>query len=526
MSTSTANPAATHKLYIETVGCQMNMLDSEMVVADLRRQGYELADNVTDADTILFNTCSVREQAENKTYSALGRLRQAKKDNPEKIIGVMGCMAQKDQKLIFKRAPYVDIVVGPGQLQQIPGLIDKVRAEGGKHTAVSLGRTDGKLMDIKRSHETFDPLRDPTMRPTPFQAFLRIQIGCDKFCTYCIVPMTRGPEQGRHPQQIYDEAVILADQGAKEIILLGQTVNSYRHVDKDKTETRLADLLHKLHDINGIERLKFVTSYPKDMGYDLLTTIRDLKKCSPYLHVPLQSGSDAVLKRMKRGYTVGEYRDMMARINETLGDKAAVSSDFIVGFCGETDAEFQETVDLVEECRFKNSFIFKYSERPGTKAHDQLPDDVPFEVKRRRNNELLQIQNRISEEDNQKFLGRTVEVLVEGPSKRHDAAVNEIKDGKAEDLNRVVVGDPGAAGKSDLVQLDTTQQDAARLQKQQFEGKPLQLTGRTHCDRIVVFDGSPRLIGQMLPIGVYEVCGLTLLGTAVSESKADLISLV
>ena len=192
------------------------------------------------------------------------------------------------------------------------------------------------------------------MRPTPFQAYLRIQIGCDKFCTYCIVPMTRGPEQGRDPQQIYDEAVILAEQGAKEITLLGQTVNSYKHVAEDKTVTKLADLLHKLHDIEGIERIKFVTSYPKDMTYDLLYAIRDLKKCSPYLHVPLQSGSDAVLKRMKRGYTVADYRDMMARINEVLGDRAAISSDFIVGFCGETEEEFQETIKLVEECRFKN----------------------------------------------------------------------------------------------------------------------------------------------------------------------------
>ena len=218
---STDVPAKTHKLYIETVGCQMNMLDSEMVVASLRREGYELSDNVGDADTILFNTCSVREQAENKTYSALGRLRAEKKKNPEKIIGVMGCMAQKDQKLIFQRAPYVDIVVGPGQLKEIPGLIQKARQEGGQHTAVGLGRRDGKVEDIKRSHETFDPMRDPTMRPTPFQAFLRIQIGCDKFCTYCIVPMTRGPEQGRDPDLIFDEAKLLADQGAKEITLLG-----------------------------------------------------------------------------------------------------------------------------------------------------------------------------------------------------------------------------------------------------------------------------------------------------------------
>ncbi len=532
-----------HKLYIETVGCQMNMLDSEMVVADLRRQGYELAGDVDSADTILFNTCSVREQAENKTYSALGRLRKVKKENPEKIIGVMGCMAQKDQQLIFRRAPYVDLVVGPGQLQQIPSLIEKVRVDGGKHTAVSLGRTAGKLTDIKRSHETFDPLRDPTMRPTPFQAFLRIQIGCDKFCTYCIVPMTRGPEQGRHPQEIYDEAVILADQGAKEITLLGQTVNSYRHIDTDKQETRLADLLTRLHDINGLERIKFVTSYPKDMTLDLLQTIRDLKKVSPYLHVPLQSGSDAVLKRMKRGYTVGDYRDMMARINETLGDAAAVSSDFIVGFCGETDAEFQETVDLVKECRFKNSFIFKYSERPGTKAAGHLPDDVPFDVKRRRNNELLAVQNVISEEDNQKFLGRTVDVLIEGPSKRHDAVVNDVEK-KAEtksleDLDRVIVGDPAAAAKdSTLVQLSpatgkpmdelknhAAQKQQALLAQYEQAGKMVQLTGRTHCDRIVVFDGSPRLIGQTQPIGIYDVSGLTLMGTVVTDQAVGLVDL-
>lgn len=477
-----SNESPTHKLYIETVGCQMNMLDSEMVVASLRREGYELANSVGEADTILFNTCSVREQAENKTYSALGRLRAEKKKHPEKIIGVMGCMAQKDQQLIFKRAPYVDLVVGPGQLKEIPSLIEKVRREGGQHTAVSLGRTDGKVTEIKRSHETFDPLRDPTMRPTPFQAFLRIQIGCDKFCTYCIVPMTRGPEQGRSPQMIIDEAKLLADQGCKEITLLGQTVNSYRHVDGDGTTTRLADLLYQLHEVSGIERIKFVTSYPKDMGYDLLTAVRDLKKCSPYLHVPLQSGSDAVLKRMKRGYTVGDYRDMMERINEMLGDAAAISSDFIVGFCGETEDEFQETVQLVEECRFKNSFIFKYSERPGTKAADHLPDDVPFDVKRRRNNELLAVQNRISEEDNQAFLGRTVEVLVEGPSKRSGASVNDLTD-----------GEPAT------------------------EGAPIQLTGRTHCDRIVVFDGTQRLVGQTIPIGIYEVAAFTLIGTVITD---------
>ena len=471
-----------HRLYIETVGCQMNMLDSEMVVASLRQRGYELASGVSDADTILFNTCSVREQAENKTYSALGRLKNEKKKHPHKIIGVMGCMAQKDQRLIFDKAPFVDIVVGPGQLQQIPDLLDKVRSTGGQLTALSMGRTDGAVRDIKRSHETFDPLRDPTMRPTPFQAFLRIQIGCDKFCTYCIVPMTRGPEQGRPPAQIVDEAKILADQGCKEITLLGQTVNSYQYKDETGT-TRLADLLHQLHPIEGIERIKFVTNYPKDMTYDLLKTVRDLDKVSPYLHVPAQSGSNDVLKRMKRGYTIEDYREMMQRINETLGEKAAVSSDFIVGFCGETDAEYQLTVDLVKECRFKNSFIFKYSERPGTKASDHLPDDIPFEVKRERNRHLLGIQNDISEEDNQKFLGATVDVLVEGPSKKVDLKTIE-------------------------------------------PGTPMQLTGRTHCDRIVVFDGTERLVGNTIPIGIFDVTAHTLIGTVITEtSGTELVGL-
>ncbi len=469
-------------LYIETVGCQMNLLDSEMVVASLRKRGYQLVDGPKKADTILFNTCSVRQHAEDKTYSALGKLRLEKNRYPHKVIGVMGCMAQKDQETIFKRAPYVDLVVGPGQLQQIPDLIEKAQETPGQYTALSMERTAGSVRDIKRSHETYDPLRDPTMRPTPFQAYLRIQIGCDKFCTYCIVPMTRGPEQGRPPETIVSEARVLADQGCKEITLLGQTVNSYRY-DDGKNTTRLSGLLEQLHEIDGIERLKFVTNYPKDMTDDLLKVIRDLDKVSTYLHVPVQSGSDEVLKRMKRGYTVGEYRDMMYRINETVPN-AAVSSDFIVGFCGETDEEFQMTVDLVEECRFKNCFIFKYSERPGTKGADHMIDDISDELKKQRNNELLSVQNRISEEDNQRFLGETVEILVEGPSKK---AAKEDKGG----------GEDGGGGgaTSDVIQL----------------------VGRTQCDRIVVFDGNRRLAGNMARIGIYDATPFTLLGTVVTQ---------
>ena len=459
------------QLYIETVGCQMNMLDSELVVASLRKAGYALVDSPAKADTILFNTCSVRQHAEDKIYSALGRLKHAKKHNPHKIIGVLGCMAQKDQKLIFERAGFVDLVVGPGQLHQIPDLIEKIAAGGGPRMEVSLDRKGASRAEIERSFESYDPLRDPEMRPTPFQAFVRIMIGCDKFCTYCIVPAVRGPEQSRPAAHIVSEARQLAAEGCREITLLGQTVNSYQHAADGRT-MRLSDLLAALHEIEGLARLKFVTNYPKDMTDDLLQAVRDLPKVSPYLHVPAQSGSNRVLQRMKRGYTVEEYRETLARIRDTIPE-AAVTSDFIVGFCGETEEDFQATVELVRESHFKNSFIFKYSERPGTKSAQLFGDDVPDEVKKRRNNDLLAIQNEISEEDNLPLVGRTVEVLVEGPSKtamRHDEG-----------------------------------------------GDVLQLVGRTHCDRIVVFDGNRRQIGQLLDVAIYDANAFTLFGGVVTR---------
>ncbi len=454
------------KVYIKTVGCQMNVLDSEMVIADLKRHGYVVVDTPEQADTVLYNTCSVREHAEEKIYSALGKIRKEKEKDPTKTIGVMGCMAQKDQEIIFKRAPYVDLVVGPGQLHTIPNLLEKVSAGEGRQMSVSLSRKGGSQSVIARSHETFDPLRDPAMRPTPFQAYLRIQIGCDKFCTYCVVPNTRGPEQGRPPEQIISEAKILAEQGCREITLLGQTVNSYKYRHDDATQTDMASLLEQLHPIDGIDRIKFVTNYPKDMTERLLETIRDLPKVSPYLHVPAQSGSDVVLKRMKRGYTVADYMEMFERIERILPE-ATVSSDFIVGFSGETEEDFQKSIQILERCRFKNSFIFQYSVRPGTKAAERLPDDIPREVKARRNNELLEVQNRIAKEDNLKIVGSTVDVLVEGPSKKSQRS-----------------NDPSV----------------------------MQMTGRTHCDRIVVFDGNLRQAGQFMKVHVDDASSHTLIG--------------
>tara|TARA_R110002111_G_scaffold153375_1_gene220148 strand:+ start:99791 stop:101332 length:1542 start_codon:yes stop_codon:yes gene_type:complete len=468
-----------HKLYIETVGCQMNMLDSELVVADLRKRGYELTKDVKEAETILFNTCSVREHAEHKIYSSLGRLKYGARKNPKKVIGVMGCMAQKDQNLIFQKAPQVDFVVGTGQLAQVAGLIDKARINHSNNVrsrelAVGLGRKDGKHIEITNSFQSYDPLRDPEMRPSPYQAFVRIMIGCDKFCSYCVVPSTRGPEQSRSPREILSEVKVLSDQGVKEVTLLGQTVNSYKHT-QDGQLFRLSDLLHLIHEVEGIDRIKFVTSYPKDMTNDLLEAIRDLPKATHYLHVPLQHGCNDVLKVMKRGYTVEDYRDMMQRINEILPG-CSVSSDFIVGHPGETEESHQKSLESIREFRFKNSFIFKYSERPGTKAAERFPDEIPDEVKKRRNNEMLKVQNEISEEDNAEFIGKQVEVLVEGPSKSALKVGHDSSDALAE-----------------------------------------QLVGRSNCDRIVVFDGNPRLAGTLARVEIFDVTPTTLIGAIVTK---------
>ena len=471
---STSQPRK--KLYIETVGCQMNVLDSELVVARLREQGYELTTEIDQADTILYNTCSVRQHAEDKIYSALGRIKHIKRRRPEVSIGVLGCMAQKDQEQILKRAPHVDVVVGPGQLARVPQLLSRAREVGSPQLAVSLDRDAGSRATITASFEGYDADREPAMRPSPFQAFVRVMMGCDKFCTYCIVPSVRGPEQSRPPAAILGEARLLVDQGVKEITLLGQTVNSYKYRETDGRITRLSDLLSRIGALPGIERIKFITSFPNDMTDDLLQAVRDLPVASRYIHVPAQSGCDAVLRRMKRMYTVGSYEDMLARMRETVPG-VAVSSDFIVGFCGETEESFERTVRLVERARFKNSFIFKYSPRRGTKADELFPDDVAEEVKKRRNNDLLAVQTAISLQDNREFIGREVTVLVEGRSR------------------------------------STTRREG-------WDGVD-QLTGRTSCDRIVVFEGHQRLVGRSIQVRVEDASAVTLFGEVLTTDRIE-----
>ncbi len=466
MAEEAGGPAG-KKLYIETVGCQMNLLDSELVVAKLRNEGYELTDDLNQADLVLYNTCSVRQHAEDKIYSALGRIKRLKERKPGLSVGVLGCMAQKDQEQIFRRAPHVDVVVGPGQLARVGELVERSREENARQIAVSRARSSGSLEVIAASFEGYDPDREPAMRPSPFQAFVRVMMGCDKFCTYCIVPSVRGPEQSRPPGMIVEEARVLAGQGVKEITLLGQTVNSYKYRESAGRDVRLSDLLLALDDLGGIERIKFITNFPNDMTDDLLEAVRDLEKVCPYIHVPAQSGCDAVLKRMKRMYTVGFYEEMLARIRATVPD-VAISSDFIVGFCGEDEASFERSMGLVERSRFKNSFIFKYSERETTKAAALFPDDVSEPVKKRRNAELLALQTAISLEDNQQRIGKTLEVFVEGPSKK------------------------------------TVRRDG-------WEGAD-QLTGRTRCDRIVLFQGAERLLGRTVRVVVEDASAVALFG--------------
>ncbi len=473
------------QLYIETLGCQMNVLDSELVAASLVRAGYELVDSPRKADTILFNTCSVRQHAEDKVYSALGRLKHVKEQYPQKIIGVLGCMAQKDRELVFQRAPHVDLVVGPGQLGQLPRLLEEVAAGHGPKLEVSLDRQGTSRPLVEQSFAHFDPARDVRPRAARHRAMVRIMSGCDKFCTYCIVPSVRGPEQNRPPAEIEAEVRQLAGEGCLEVTLLGQTVNSYRSTAEGRT-VLLADLLERLSAIEGVRRLRFVTNYPRHMTADLLQAVRDLPKVCPYLHIPAQSGSNRILRRMKRGYTLESYREMLQRVREMV-PAATVTSDFIVGFCGETDEDFQRTVELVRDGRFKNSFIFKYSPRPGTFSAQRYADDVPEAVKRRRNNELLAIQNAISEEENRSLLGRTVEILVEGPSKTSRKRTSH-----------------------------APREEIRHAERDEYG--PRQLTGRTPCDRIVVFDGPEELIGQIVQVEINQTSAFTLFGTAVSST--------
>ncbi len=444
----------------------MNKLDSSLVSAALKDKGYELTDQSENADIVLINTCSVREHAENRVFSHLGNLKHLKKTNPSLIVGVIGCMAQRLGSELFEHET-VDIVAGPAQIAQIPDLIEQTINDHAKTISITDKIRVTGTEDLSADLDDFEFAYDSDDNHIRSQAFVRIMRGCNKFCTYCIVPYVRGPEVSRPPHAIIDQIKKLASKGIKQITLLGQTVNSYTFAENEKTYT-LADLLEMANEIDGIEWIRFITSHPKNFDESILRAMADLPKVCKYLHIPAQSGSDKILKAMNRGYSADEYLDFIERAKQIVPD-IAIAGDFIVGFPGETDEDFQATVDLVKKAKYKNCFVFKYSPRPGTHTDKKLEDSIPDEVKKQRNTELLEVQTKISEEDNKKFLGQTIEVLVEGPSKK------------------------------------------PHLNKTENDNNP-QLMGRTATDYIVVFNGPESLAGQFANIKIIKTAALTLFG--------------
>ena len=390
------------RVYFEVFGCQMNKLDAELMLGVLNESGYQLTDDPSEAGVILYNTCAIREQAENRVFSKLGNLTGLKKKRPDLVIGMLGCGAQNHQHDIFRRYPHVGIVCGPGEFLRLPQLIAQAREEG-----------QVAALDLDKPVRF---ARKENLGPRAHHAFVSVMRGCDMACTYCVVPSTRGGEVSRPVSEIIEEAEVLVASGVKEITLLGQTVNSYGKRLAPGRRIGLQHVLYGLNQLDGLERIHFITSHPRFMNQELIEAMGELEKVCEYLHLPVQSGADDVLRRMQRSYTIQHYRKVVDECRR-LVPGIALATDFIVGFCGETDAEFEETVKLVEEVRFNGSYIFKYSERPGTPAAD-LEDDVPEEVKRERNQILLGTQRGISLELNSESIGRETEVLVEGLSKK------------------------------------------------------------------------------------------------------------
>jgi len=414
--------------------------------------GLELTECEDEADVILINTCSIREKAQEKVFSQLGRWKQLKRDNPQVIIGVGGCVASQEGQAIIDRAPIVDLVFGPQTLHRLPAMLDSVRSSGRPSVDISFPEI-----------EKFDNLPEPGAQGP--SAFVSVMEGCSKYCSFCVVPYTRGEEVSRPFDDVIAECVMLAGKGAREINLLGQNVNAYRGAMHDGTVADLALLIHYVAAIDGIERIRFTTSHPVEFSQNLIDAFGEVPKLANYLHLPVQSGSDRVLTLMKRGHTVLEYRQKIRRLRELRPD-ISLSSDFIVGFPGETERDFEDTLTLIRELDFDQSFSFIFSARPGTPAAS-LPDGVPLEVKKERLQRLQQLVNSQADRISRGMVGTTQHILVEGTSK---------KDGR-------------------------------------------QLAGRTENNRVVNFDGPPACIGGFVDVVITEALSHSLRGRLVPGSR-------
>jgi len=435
-------------LFIKTYGCQMNEYDSSRMVSLMKKAyGLRLVAKPEDADVLLLNTCSVREKAEEKVYSELGRFRELKEDRPDIIIGVGGCVAQQEGERIQKRAPYVDLVFGPQTYHKLPELVNQVRRDRVNITALDMPEI-----------EKFDHLPQPEAKGV--SAYVTIMEGCDKFCTYCIVPYTRGHEISRPVEDILAECRCLLAQGVVEITLLGQNVNSYKFTLEDGAICDFAALLYKVAELENLKRLRFTTSHPLDMSENLIQTFTDIPQLMPFLHLPVQSGSDRILKRMHRGHKRAQYLETIEALRKARPD-IALSSDFIVGFPGETEEDFEQTLDLVRQVGFDSAYCFKYSPRPHTPA-TRMKETVSEEVKDERLQRLLALMREQCQLALKAQVNKTVEVLVERRSR--------------------------------------TQED---------------MQGRTPDFKIVHFTGKPRLQGQLMPVRITKAYGQSLRGEPV-----------
>ncbi len=399
----------TRRVYIETYGCQMNVSDSELMAGILTQNGHQTVPHLDDADVVLVNTCAIRENAETKVINRLVQLNHRKRRQPDLIIGVCGCMAQHLRDKLLDAAPYVDLVMGPDAYRNLPMALDSLAR--GVESHVSMTDRDpfvGLRLDKSEDYADIAPIRKEGIR-----AWLTIQRGCDKMCTFCIVPFVRGRERSLPLKLLVEDVEKLVDQGFKEVVLLGQTVNSYRDNGAD-----FGDLLYAVGDVNGLERVRFTSPHPADATDSMIDAMASSASVCKHLHLPLQSGSTQVLERMRRTYTAEEYRNLVSKLRERIPD-IAITTDIIVGFCGETDDEFMETYQMMADICYDSAFMFKYSEREGTLAHKAFLDDVPETVKSERLKQIIELQENISAAINRDTVGDTVTVLIEGESRRN-----------------------------------------------------------------------------------------------------------
>jgi tRNA-2-methylthio-N6-dimethylallyladenosine synthase len=482
------------RVFLETFGCQMNILDSELVRDQLITLGYRFVPRADDADIVLYNTCAVRDQSEQKVMSRLGVMKQRKQTQPNLVVGMLGCMAERTGAAVAQTHRHLDLVVGPSELDTLPMLLQQVvheRALGNSGQQVQLsGHTSrrSKTLDAAMDRlEALDQGRLVDPDHAHHQAYVRITRGCNKFCSFCVVPYTRGPEVHRDPDAVVAEVRKLVEGGAVEVTLLGQTINHYQHGD-----TSFARLLQRVHDeIPQLPRLRFLTSYPRDFTDETLDVMANSERMCRFLHIPAQSGSDRMLRQMNRGYTRDTYLSLIERARARMPDIAIVG-DMIVGYPSETDEEFEASLSLLNEVRYKTVYVFKYSPRPNTVAQKLHADDVPDAVKRSRNNQMLQVQQRISLEHHQALVGSTMTVLVEGAAKRDPQTQAAAP---RDDAGNVLYG--------------LTKKNAVREDGQQ------RLAARTAGDHIVAFDGNPALVGHLARVRITRATALSLNGELV-----------